>query len=113
MYDGIYSFEFVGAEGHGYGMIVADNGKLYGSDGIVSYDGTYRVLGNRMVLNMTLTVPAGAKLVTAIPVYPEPYRFDVAIEVNAGGSTSGQVTTPAGPVQVKVDFLRTLPDIAA
>src|SRR5438128_378669 len=42
MFDGMYSIAYTGAQGSGHAALILDRGRVYGHDGGVEYDGTYR-----------------------------------------------------------------------
>lgn len=111
MYEGMYKFDFAGREGSGLGALVLANGRVFGSDGQVSYDGSYTpsTRPGFVDLHLRLTVPPGVELVTGKPAQPMTYGFEVESSFAARGSTEVDVGTPFGSVRATVTFLRGLP----
>jgi hypothetical protein len=116
MYDGFYSVAFTGLSGtSGMGMFTLLNGVLVGADWTgVAYDGTYRVelLTNRLILNVTATVPAGTALVMGVPAQERPYAFRFDLVLNPDFDKKREptlLTTPYGPVNIVLHKLRNFP----
>jgi hypothetical protein len=112
MLDGMYLVEYVGREGTGTCVIVLMDGIAFGHDSQVIYDGVYAPNEKRagwVDLKLRLTVPPGVALVQGVPAQPAEYRFDLAATIPARGSARLQVTTPYGPVNCNIRFLRALP----
>jgi hypothetical protein len=104
------------------GFILLASGRVFGSDGTVSYDGTYKPSSKEGFLDVevTVTVPEGVRLVTGFPEKDVPYSFRVNATLPAPRSAKHQeevetpVQTPFGPVELKLQFLREFPrDLAA
>lgn len=110
---GLYGIEFTGMAGFGSGVVVAMNGRMFGSDGGVSYDGTYVQRGDQLDLSLILTVPPGVTLVTGMPSRSEPYQFPINTTIIAGRTTAITVDAPMGKVRATVKYLRPIPPLAA
>jgi hypothetical protein len=114
MVEGFYSIAFRGRADWGMGVLVLYDGIIAGSDvGGVSYDGFYRIENDKIIITITLTVPAGAALVQGIPPQANPYSFklDVTFYSNQlSASTPILVQTVYGPVNVIFKKLRNFPD---
>ena len=112
MYEGMYSIQLRGQAGEGLGVLVLMAGRVFGSDGGVSYDGHYEPSRNRkgyLDVTLRITVPAGVALVQGTPAQPAAYWFDLKASFLAQDNTSLKLQTPYGPVQVTVSYLRGLP----
>jgi DNA-binding transcriptional regulator YiaG len=110
--EGMYSFQFAGAQGAGVGALVLNNGRAFGSDGGVLYDGTYEPNRSRpgfVDVKLHLTVPPGTALVQGVPPQPMTFGFDLACTFSTRGQTDVSVATPYGHVQGRVSFLRDVP----
>src|SRR3954454_12827091 len=107
----MYKFEFMGRESAGLGALILAEGRIFGSDGQVSYDGSYAPSTQPGFVNarVYLTVPPGVELVTGAPAQPMTYGFDVEATFATRGTTLVDVYTPYGPVRAAVTFLRALP----
>ena len=110
---GLYGIEYSGIAGLGSAMIVAMNGRLFGSDGGASYDGAYVQRGDQLELSIVLTVPAGVPLVTGMPAQATPYSFAINTTITAGRTSTVMVDAPMGKVQATVKYLRPIPALAA
>lgn len=111
-YEGMYAVEYVGRAGDGICVLVMMDGCVFGHDGGVIYDGTYepsRTDPTIMDLCLTLTVPAGVPLVQGVPPQPAEYRFPLSVSIPARGTAKQNITTPYGPVQCTIRFLRPFP----
>jgi hypothetical protein len=110
--EGMYSIAFRGREGDGVGILVLMGGRIFGSDGAVSYDGHYEPNSKRpgyIDASLRLTVPPGVSLVVGRRPQPATYWFDLQASIATRAPTSLKVDTPYGPVHVKVDYLRDIP----
>jgi transcriptional regulator with XRE-family HTH domain len=117
MPEGMYLVEMKGLAGDGLAMLVLQGGRVFGSDSQVLYDGTYEpspALPGCLDLQLKVTVPAGVPVIQGVPAQPVEYRYDLAVNIRARGSTSLHVKTPFGLVNAKVTFVREIPqDVAA
>ncbi len=112
--EGMFSFQFEGAQGAGLGALVLNNGVAYGSDGGVLYDGTFEPNKSKsgyVDVKLHLTVPPGVALVQGVPPQPMTFGFDLACTFSARGTTNVTVATPYGQVNGRVSFLRDVPNI--
>jgi len=116
-YDGMYAVRFAGRDGDGICALVLMDGCVFGHDGGVHYDGTYQpnqLDPTRMDLDLRLTVPAGVVLVQGVPVQPADYWFPLKVSVPARGEVNQNISTPYGPVQCSIKYLRSItPHLAA
>jgi transcriptional regulator with XRE-family HTH domain len=111
MMDGMYSVEFAGRAGAGYGFIVFNRGRIQGADCTgVQFDGNYFPVAGHNLLNIRVraVVPAGVWLVQGTPAQPQPYAFSIAGNIAPGNSSEITVQTDFGPVNVRFNFMRTL-----
>ncbi len=114
---GMFKFDFEGAAGTGLGVLVLTQGKVFGSDGAVQYDGTYEPSSTKdgyVDARVKMTVPPGTELVQGVPAQPMQYSFEVQAQFAARGTTTTRILTPFGEVEVTMSFIRDLPaDLAA
>lgn len=136
MYDGMYSFEFQGTQNAGLGALAQDSqatglgilarqkpniglgalvlsdGRVFGSDGGVLYDGSYEPSPSQpgcVDVKLHLTVPPGIPLVQGVGPQPMTYGFDLDCTFSARGTTDLAVLTPYGSVNATITFLRDIP----
>jgi len=111
MYEGMYGVIFQGATGTGIAALVLSRGLIFGSDGAVKYDGTYKPSERTGYadLNLHLLVPPGVPLVQGVPAQPMVYGFDLNCSIAARGNTQLNIQTPFGQVQAAINFLRDIP----
>jgi hypothetical protein len=112
IFEGMYSIAFRGREGEGVGILVLMGGRIFGSDGSVSYDGRYEPNSKRpgfIEASLRLTVPPGVSLVVGRRPQPAAYWFDLRASIAVRAPTSLKVDTPYGTVHVTVDYLRDIP----
>jgi predicted transcriptional regulator len=110
--EGMYSIAFRGRGGEGLGILVLMGGRIFGSDGAVSYDGSYEPDSKRpgfVEASLRLTVPPGVSLVVNRRPQPAAYWFDLKASIAARSPTSLKIDTPYGPVQVTIEYLRDIP----
>lgn len=111
-YEGMYSISFRGPEGFGTGILVLRGGRVFGSDGVVSYDGHYEpnpTKTDHLDVSLRLTVPAGVGLVLKRGPQPAGYWFDLHASFPAHDNSTFKMDTPFGAVQVTVSYLRSIP----
>jgi hypothetical protein len=113
MFEGMYGIQFAGREGFGTGVLVLMGGKVFGLDeGRVEYDGRYEpspTTPNHLEVALRVTVPPGLTLVTGVQPQPVTYWFDLQTSFPARERTTSKVETPFGPVGVRIEYLRGLP----
>ncbi len=113
---GIYTMNYVGTAGAGFGMIVFRDGIVAGADVVGgTYDGSYGWQDHSASIEgmVNMTVPAGASLVTGAPASSQPYQVDIPFAVaqaNLGAEFPATVRLPTGPVSVVFKKLRDLPN---
>jgi len=117
MRDGIYKITFQGSSGGGAGMLIFENGRVYGTDTeAVRYDGQYVFDEGSGLVSVRVKV-AFPPHVTSVFGVSNPYEW--AIDVTAEfdpkqNSGAVAVTTSIGRVlNAQYVFLRYLPDVAA
>lgn len=113
MNEGMFGFEFQGAQGSGFGALVLKNGHAFGSDGGVLYDGTYEPTPSKVGnvdVKLRLTIPPGIALVQGVAPQPMTYSFDLDCTFSTRGETNISVQTPYGAVHGRVFFLREVPN---
>lgn len=111
MTEGLYSCEFQGRDAGGTAALVFEGNRISGSDGAITYLGTYAESTELGVVdvNVVLSVPAGVPLVTGAPQRDEAYTFCVACKVAARGTTHLKVEVPGGTIDATVRFIRDIP----
>jgi hypothetical protein len=116
MRDGMFGITFQGQSGAGMGMLILDNGRVYGTDTQgVRYDGEYLYEENSGLakVKIKVTFPANVRTVLGIS---NPYEWAIDVTTafnpnqNAGSLT---VQTSIGrPIRAQYVFLRGLPEAA-
>jgi uncharacterized membrane-anchored protein YitT (DUF2179 family) len=109
--EGFYAVFYTGVAGFGHAVLVMKDGIVTGADVVGGiYDGKYAVSGTEgLSIEVTLTVPAGATLVTG-QTLPAPYSQTIKAELPSHFA-NGQpvpVQTPLGPVNAIFKKLRNL-----
>jgi len=104
---------YTGVGGAGHAVFVMKDGVIVGADALGGMvDGTYSDAdGDLLDVSVTVTVPAGASLVTGITAGKEPLKqiITTVLPKNLGGGTPIGVETPTGPVNVVFRRLRGIP----
>lgn len=117
--DGIYQVRYAGDRDRGFGLILLSNGVVVGTDvGGIAYDGLYyeHPGTHRILMKLTLTVPAGISLVTGVPPKSRPYAFNIELEVPGSFGQEDlhtKIQTPYGLVEAEFHKLRNLPPAMA
>lgn len=113
IYEGLYRVDYVGSTGDGFGTLVLERGRAFGSDvGGVRYDGSYTPSTDHpgcVNVHLHLTVPPNVPLVVGMPAQPMSYGFDIDCTFASRGTTVVTVQTPFGPAQGRIAFLRAVP----
>lgn len=116
MRDGMYGITFQGQQGAGMGMMVFDNGRIYGSDTEgTRYDGEY--LFNEATgmadVKAKITFPPNVEAVFGIS-NPYEWSFDITTRFDPKAASGPlAVNTSIGrPVTAQFVYLRSLPDAA-
>jgi len=106
--EGFYALYFTGVAGFGNAVLVLKDGVVTGADATGGvYDGKYSRTGNKVDIEVILTVPAGATLVTGQSL-SSPLSQTITAKL-PDSFTNGQpvaVQTPMGPVNVVFKKLR-------
>ena len=109
---GIYAMYFTGSAGSGHAVFVLMDGVVTGADAIGGVlDGTYnQAREGYLDVLVTLTVPAGAWLVTGAAAGETPLSQEIRARLpeNFGDGKPILVQTPTGPVNVIFKRLRDL-----
>ena len=112
MVDGIYQITFRGAADWGVGMLILKGGTVTGADVAgVLYDGTYSEQGEKLSVNLTLTVPPGVTLVQGTAPQSKEYNFNFVLTLDKKDLETKQpvlMDLPPGPVNVIFNCLRKL-----
>jgi transcriptional regulator with XRE-family HTH domain len=116
MRDGMFGITFQGQEGAGMGVLVFDNGRVYGTDTEgVRYDGEYLFNESSGLADIKLkvTFPPNVKAVFGIS-NPYEWAFDVTTTFNPKQQAGAiAVKTSIGkPIDAQFRFLRGLPEAA-
>jgi hypothetical protein len=116
MRDGMYGISFQGQQGVGMGVLIFENGRVYGTDTQgVRYDGEY-LYGESTGLadvKIKVTFPPNVRAVFGIS-NPYEWAFDVTTSFNPK-QNSGPLTVKSSvgqPINAQFVFLRTLPEAA-
>ena len=114
MIEGIYHVTFRGHADWGMGVVVFQKGMIAGADAAGAiYDGHYVENPDAIDLQVTLTVPPGATLVTGTPPQPRAFKFEIKASIPTRNLETGEyvtVDTGFGPVNVIFRKLRDLPN---
>ena len=103
--EGCYAIRYSGIAGEGFGQITLDTNVVYGTDvGGAKYDGTYSYNQRTDMYDMELelTVPPGAWMVTGLPAQGKEWKLPIKASVprDLGGQMPIPVPTPLGEVRV-------------
>jgi len=109
---GFYAVYYTGVAGFGHAVLVINDGIVTGADATGGvYDGSYTIGGkDEFEIEVTLTVPAGATLVTGQSL-SEDFGQTITAKLRSGFA-DGQpvpVQTPMGPVNAIFKKLRGMP----
>lgn len=103
---------FTGSAGSGHAVFVMMGGVITGADAVGGIlDGTYKQAGDgHLDVEVSLTVPAGARLVTGAVAGENPLSQEIKARLpeNLGDGKPVTVQTPTGPVNVIFKRLRDL-----
>jgi hypothetical protein len=116
MRDGMFGISFQGQQGAGVGVLVFDNGRVYGTDSEgVRYDGEYLFNENSGLADVKLkvTFPPNVRAVFGI-ANPYEWAFDATTTFDPKQQSGAlAVKTSLGkPINAQFRFLRALPDAA-
>lgn len=116
MRDGMYGITFQGQQGAGMGVLVFENGRIYGTDtGGVRYDGEY-IFDERTGLadvKIKVIFPPNVKAVFGVS-NPYEWSFDITTRLNPKQNSGPlSVKTSMGQtINAQFVYLRSLPDAA-
>lgn len=114
MRDGMFGISFQGQEGVGAGVLIFDNGRVYGTDTVgVRYDGeyTFKEESGLADVKIKVTFPPNVKAVFGIS-NPYEWAFDVTTTLDPQ-KNSGMLavkTSIGRPITAQYVFLRDLPN---
>ena len=116
MRDGMFGITFQGQQGAGMGVLIFDNGRVYGTDTEgVRYDGEYLFdeTTGLVSVKVKITFPPNVKAVFGIS-NPYEWAFDVTTSFNPKQNSGPlAVKTSLGkPINAQYVFLRSLPEAA-
>jgi|SRR5271163_1777543 len=116
MRDGMFGITFQGRQGAGMGMVIFENGRVYGTDiGGARYDGGYIFDENTGLVDVRvkLTFPPNVEAVFGIS-NPYEWAIDVTTTFNPKQNSGPlAVKTSLGqPISAQYLFLRSLPEAA-
>lgn len=115
MREGMYLLKFAGTRDWGAGVLILDNGLVYGADvGGASYDGTYKYDTQiaKIRTKIKVRIPPGVATVQGTS-FPYEVAFDVEVTFpRETEKAQFQINTPIGPVTVEIQFLRRIPEAA-
>ena len=110
--DGFYSALFSGRAGEGSAMFVLSKGTLVGADPLgVTFDGSYIPDSNGgFTGRVTVKAPPNGELVQGVTTGPDGLVYEIGIEIPSDFEARPFVTltTPLGPVNFTLKFLRGL-----
>ncbi len=116
MRDGMYGISFQGQQGVGMGVLIFENGRVYGTDTQgVRYDGEYLYSESTGLADVKIkvTFPPNVRAVFGIS-NPYEWAFDVTTSFNPK-QNSGPLTVRSSvgqPINAQFVYLRTLPEAA-
>jgi hypothetical protein len=116
MRDGMYGISFQGQQGAGMGLLIFENGRVYGTDTQgVKYDGEYLYSESTGLADVKIkvTFPPNVRAVFGIS-NPYEWAFDITTSFNPK-QNSGPLTVRSSvgqPINAQFVFLRTLPEAA-
>jgi hypothetical protein len=116
MRDGMYGISFQGQQGAGMGLLIFENGRVYGTDTQgVKYDGEYLYSESTGLadVKVKVTFPPNVRAVFGIS-NPYEWAFDITTSFNPK-QNSGPLTVRSSvgqPINAQFVFLRTLPEAA-
>ena len=116
MRDGMYGISFQGQQGVGMGVLILENGRVYGTDTQgVRYDGEYLYSESTGLADVKIkvTFPPNVRAVFGIS-NPYEWAFDITTSFNPK-QNSGPLTVRSSvgqPINAQFVFLRTLPEAA-
>jgi len=112
--EGMYGIIFTGIEDSGMGMLVLENGRIYGADAAGGkFDGEYEFNRETGMIEsrIKVTIPPGVRTVQGIPPQQFEYSYNVEAEFPRDiDDYTTQLKTDAGPVNVRIIYLRPLPE---
>jgi hypothetical protein len=111
-HDGLYAVSINALYGDAQGMLLLQRGALIGSDGVVSYDGTYRINSedrDLIDIELSVAVPKGAQTILGITPKLKTFSFDVRFSISGSKGNSVDIDTQFGNVTADFRFLRALP----
>lgn len=116
MRDGMFGITFQGGQGTGMGVLVFENGRIYGTDTEgVRYDGEYILNESTGLADVKLkvTFPPNARSVFGI-VNPYEWAFDVTTQFDPqqNSGTLAVRTSIGQAISAQYVFLRSLPEAA-
>ncbi len=113
--EGIYGIKFSSDSDWGAGMLILENGTVYGVDIMgAKFDGEYEFNRETNLIDskIKVTMPPNVQTVTGLPPQPFEWSFDVELSFPRETDKSQlQVSTPIGPINVLVEYMRSLPDL--
>lgn len=114
IFEGMYTMEYSGDGGGGWGTLVFQSNLIYGHDaGGVRYDGRYTPASTTpglLDIDLRVTVPPGVPLVTGLPKQVIGFWFDVRTTVAPRSESTLEVLTPSGPIRAVIKFVREIPN---
>jgi transcriptional regulator with XRE-family HTH domain len=113
--EGMFLLQFTGMKDWGAGVLILENGIIYGADiGRVLYDGTYEFDASAGLIrgNIHVRIPPGTTTVQGTK-FPYEIAFDVPVSFPRDADDYAfQIKTPIGPVNARIQFLRRIPNAA-
>lgn len=111
--DGFYRGYFTGAQGNGFALLVFQSGKLAGADALgVTFDGTYvrNEAGGGYIGHVVVAAPPNGTLVQGVTTGPNGMSYEVTLQIPANflDMPFFRLQTPLGPVNVKVERIRSI-----
>ena len=109
VWDGIYAAYMTGQEGQGFAMFVFSNGKIIGADPLgVKFDGKFELTAEGdLQATVQVDVPPDGMVVQGATTGPSGLSYGVSFELSkAQASDFFQISTPLGPVNVRLEKLR-------
>jgi hypothetical protein len=115
MVEGFYAMYYTGEHGSGSGLLAFVAGNVVGVDVVGGrLDGSYTVdeAAHKLTGVIRMNVPANALLVTGQQPRAQPYTIDLPVSVpsDLGAGKPIRLNLPIGPLNIRFDKLRDLPD---
>ena len=110
-WDGFYAAYMTGDEGQGFAMFIFSNGTIVGADPLgVRFDGSFEVTSEGALrAAVEVNVPPEGMVIQGATPGPSGLSYGVSFDLSQGQTNDYfQITTPLGPVNVRLEKLRSI-----